>query len=171
MAIDGTDTYENIYDTWDNILKDHIEGTMVGIKQAAGVDSVYAYDVVNEALIGNWPDWVHREQPDVANAWYSRMSDYLDKAFTYARAADPNTKLFYNDFMQERYEGKNTAVYDLVKDLVDRGIPIDGVGFQMHLRSDWDITRENRPKMGLIYVIFKIRQKRRPKRYLHETSG
>ena len=48
--LDGTDTYENLYDTWDGILKDHIEGVMSGIKQAAGVDHIYAYDVVNEAI-------------------------------------------------------------------------------------------------------------------------
>ena len=46
--LDGTDTYENLYDTWDAILKEHIEGVMTGIKRAAGVDSIYAYDVVNE---------------------------------------------------------------------------------------------------------------------------
>ena len=45
------------------------------------------------------------------------MHDYIEKAFTYARAADPNTKLFYNDFMMERYSGKNDAVMDLVQDL------------------------------------------------------
>ena len=69
------------------------------------------------------------------------MHDYIDKAFTYARAADPNTKLFYNDFMMERYSGKNTAVMDLVQSLLDNGVPIDGVGFQMHIRPDWDLTR------------------------------
>ena len=29
--------------------------------KATCIDSVYAYDIVNEAIIGNWPDWVHRE--------------------------------------------------------------------------------------------------------------
>ena len=48
--LDGTDTYENLYDTWDAILKEHIEGTMKGIKRATGVDSIYAYDVVNEEI-------------------------------------------------------------------------------------------------------------------------
>ena len=57
------------------------------------------------------------------------MHDYVEKSFTYARAADPNTKLFYNDFMTERYEGKNKAVYNLIKDLVEKDVPIDGVGF------------------------------------------
>ena len=59
--IDGTDTYENLYDTWDSILKDHIEGVMTGIKEAAGVDSIYAYDVVNEAITyRKGHGWGHR---------------------------------------------------------------------------------------------------------------
>ena len=39
-----------MYDTWDAILKESIEGTMKGIKEATGVDSIYAYDVVNENI-------------------------------------------------------------------------------------------------------------------------
>ena len=57
------------------------------------------------------------------------MHDYVEKAFTYARAADPNAKLFYNDFAMERYSGKNKAIFKLVQGLVDQGVPIDGVGF------------------------------------------
>jgi endo-1,4-beta-xylanase len=71
------------------------------------------------------------------------MHDYVEKAFTYARAADPNAKLFYNDFAMERYSGKNKAIFNLVQSLVDKGVPIDGVGFQMHIKPDWTLTREN----------------------------
>ena len=70
------------------------------------------------------------------------MHDYVEKAFTYARAADPNAKLFYNDFAMERYSGKNKAVLKLVQSLIEQGVPIDGVGFQMHIMRDWNITRE-----------------------------
>ena len=140
--LDGTDTYENLYDTWDSILKEHIEGVMTGIKAAAGVDSIYAYDVVNEEITWTKQGWARRTFDDTDHAWYSRMHDYVEKAFTYARAADPNTKLFYNDFAMERYSGKNRAVFNLVQSLVDKGVPIDGVGFQMHIRPDWALTRE-----------------------------
>ena len=112
--LDGTDTYDNLYDTWDTILKEHIEGVMKGIKTSSGVSSIYAYDVVNEAITESGDTWGHRTYDDTDHAWYSRMHDYVDKAFTYARAADPNAKLFYNDFAMEKYHGKNTAVKELV---------------------------------------------------------
>ena len=127
--LDGTDTYENLYDTWDAILKDHIEGVMSGIKTAAGVDSIYAFDVVNEDITWNGSAWASRTSDDTDYAWYSRMNDYVEKAFTYARAADPDAKLFYNDFAMEKYSGKNTAVMNLLQGLIDNGVPIDGVGF------------------------------------------
>ena len=98
-ALDGTDTYENLYDMWDGIMKDHIENTIREVKKAAGVDSLYAIDVVNEAInYSPGKGWGHREQPREEGAWYSRMNDYVEKAFKYARAADPGAKLFYNDF-------------------------------------------------------------------------
>ena len=93
---------------------------------------MYAWDVVNEDITWNKSEkaWTHREDDDADNdhAWYSRMHDYMDKAFTYARAADPNTKLFYNDFGQEGYAGKQKAIVKMLKDMVSRGIPIDGAG-------------------------------------------
>ena len=114
--LEGTGTYDELYDTWDAILKSHIEGVMQGVKQEAGVDSVYAWDVVNEDIGYSGSAWTHRSDDDGTNdhTWYSRMNDYMDKAFTYARAADPNTKLFYNDFAQETYAGKQTAIVNML---------------------------------------------------------
>ena len=113
------------------------------LKSESGVDSIYAIDVVNEAI--NWSNdanaWTHRTQPTDEGAWYSRMNDYIEKAFTYARQYAPEAKLFYNDFMMEKYPGKQTAVKDLVQGLLDNNVPIDGVGFQMHYRVEWALTR------------------------------
>ena len=50
-----------------------------------------------------------------------------------ARQADPAALLVYNEFADEGLSDKATAVYNMVKDMKTRGIPIDGVGMQMHI--------------------------------------
>ncbi len=87
---------------------------------------VRAWDVVNEA-IGD--DAVLRDSV------FSRAfgSDFIADAFKRAHKADSKAKLFYNDYGTEVRNAKSDAVYALVKGLVAKGVPIDGVGFQMHL--------------------------------------
>jgi endo-1,4-beta-xylanase len=61
--------------------------------------------------------------------------DYVDIAFRTAREADPDAKLWYNDYGAETatpYALKYNGVRALVSGLVARGVPIDGVGLQMH---------------------------------------
>ncbi|KAF5373878.1 hypothetical protein D9758_000635 [Tetrapyrgos nigripes] len=58
---------------------------------------------------------------------------YVDVALKAARAADPNAKLYINDYNIEGPGAKSTAMLNLVTDLKARGIPIDGVGIQGHL--------------------------------------
>jgi len=85
-----------------------------------------AWDVVNEAIddSGNLRDSV-----------FSRAfgSAFIADAFKRAHKADPKAKLFYNDYGTEVQNAKSDAVYALVKGLVQARVPIDGVGFQMHL--------------------------------------
>ncbi|WP_205903224.1 endo-1,4-beta-xylanase, partial [Pseudomonas viridiflava] len=57
--------------------------------------------------------------------------DFIAKAFEYAHAADPAAKLYYNDYNTERPE-KREQIYRLLKSLKDKGVPVDGVGFQAH---------------------------------------
>ncbi|MEU6904142.1 endo-1,4-beta-xylanase [Streptomyces coeruleorubidus] len=59
--------------------------------------------------------------------------DYLAEAFRIAHAANPNAKLFINESLVESYPEKRQELYDLVSDLVARGVPIDGVGLEMHV--------------------------------------
>jgi GH35 family endo-1,4-beta-xylanase len=90
---------------------------------------VYAWDVVNEA---------------VDDAGKLRKTIFLDKlgegyiaeAFQLAHEADPDALLFYNDYA-EWPGAKSDRVYKLVKKLVADGVPIHGVGLQMHLDA-WD---------------------------------
>lgn len=61
------------------------------------------------------------------------LRDYVRLAFRTARAADPNVKLFYNDYSNEGISTGSTGNYNFVKGLVGEGVPIDGVGMQYHL--------------------------------------
>jgi endo-1,4-beta-xylanase len=85
------------------------------------------WDVVNEALDDSGK--LRLDSPFSALGF-----EYIEDAFRAARAADPKAELFYNDYDIEAPNSAKTAgAYDLVKRLKQRGVPIDGIGFQMHV--------------------------------------
>lgn len=67
--------------------------------------------------------------------WADNIGDlsYVDQSFIWARQADPKAKLIINDFNTEGINDTSNAMYDYVKGALARGVPIDGVGLQMHL--------------------------------------
>ena len=89
-------------------MYDYIRGVIQGVKAESGVEEIYAIDVVNEAITYSHESnsWTWRTQPTDEGAWYSRMNDYVEKAFIYAKEFAPEAKLFYNDFMMERFPDK-----------------------------------------------------------------
>jgi endo-1,4-beta-xylanase len=90
---------------------------------------VYAWDVVNEGASDNSGE-IHRTD----TPWHQTLGpEYIDIAFRAARAADPDAALFFNDYNTEQ-PGKLARVMAIVDDLRGRGVPIDGVGHQFHLR-------------------------------------
>jgi len=100
---------------------------------------IYAWDVVNEVVTD---DGSASTAPYRNSNWYQaagNSKDYIGWAFEAARAADPDVKLFINDYNTE-LPGKRSRLLTVVKDLVDRGIPIDGVGHQHHLQMSSDIS-------------------------------
>lgn len=56
-------------------------------------------------------------------------------AFRAARAADPNTKLYYNDYNCDKPGAKSTGAQNLIRSLKSAGVPIDGMGLQGHLST------------------------------------
>jgi endo-1,4-beta-xylanase len=87
---------------------------------------VHGWDVVNEALNENG---TLRQTP-----WLKIIGeDYLIKAFEFARAADPNVELYYNDFSLENSAKRKGAVA-LVEKLKAAGAKVDGIGTQSHLQ-------------------------------------
>ena len=88
---------------------------------------IYAWDVVNEVVSDDAAETYRQD------AWYQAVGkDFIDWAFKAARAADPGTRLFINDYNTE-FSGKRGRLITVIRDLLDRGIPIDGVGHQFHL--------------------------------------
>jgi len=90
---------------------------------------VYAWTVVNEAVES---DGLRK------TILLEKLGEnYVADAFRVAHEADPNALLFYNDYSAEAAGGlqkaKSDRVYELVKKLVTDGVPIHGVGLQMHL--------------------------------------
>jgi len=57
---------------------------------------------------------------------------YIADAFRLAHEADPEAELIYNDFFAEGINPKSDFIYAMVQDLLAQGVPIHGVGFQMH---------------------------------------
>lgn len=93
-------------------------------------DRVQHWDVVNEVVA----DGGGGTAPYRDSNWYRAAGgpNYIDWAFNAARAADPNAKLFINEYSTE-FAGKRDRMLGVVQDLLARGIPIDGVGHQMHI--------------------------------------
>ncbi|MFN8504367.1 endo-1,4-beta-xylanase [Kouleothrix sp.] len=103
------------------------------------------WDVVNEAIgDGGAP----RDTP-----WRQLIGpEYIELAFRWAHEADPDAKLFYNDYNGEELNAKSDAIFALVRDLKSRGVPIDGVGLQMHIslagRPDTDALARNMRRLA-----------------------
>ena len=109
-------------------MREHIH-TVVGRYKGR----VASWDVVNEAV----------EFDAATQKWGLRDSkwrqiigdDYIELAFRFAHEADPGASLLYNDYSATD-PGKRDAIYQLVEDLLAKGVPIHGIGMQGH----WDIT-------------------------------
>lgn len=103
-------------------LKSHIE-TEVGRYKG----KIYAWDVINEVIDPAQPNGMRN------SLWYQIAGEeYIEKAFEYAHEADPDAKLFINDYNTHDPD-KAQYLYDLIKRLQEKGVPIDGVGHQMHI--------------------------------------
>jgi endo-1,4-beta-xylanase len=102
-------------------LKDHITTVVSRYK-----GKVYAWDVVNEAISDKKDEYLRPSK------WLQIIGEeYIAKAFQYAHEADPDAKLFYNDY-NEISPVKREKMYRLVKSLKDAGVPIHGIGLQAH---------------------------------------
>ncbi|WP_340384106.1 endo-1,4-beta-xylanase [Streptomyces sp. SS7] len=103
----------------------HINGVMAHYK-----GRIAQWDVVNEAF-ADGSSGARRD-----SNLQRTGNDWIEVAFRTARAADPAAKLCYNDYNVENWTwAKTQAMYSMVRDFKQRGVPIDCVGFQSHFNS------------------------------------
>lgn len=89
-------------------------------------NKIAVWDVVNEVIDETQPDGLRR------SPWYTVIGpEYIARAFHIAREELPNAKLVINDYPTEQ-PARRDALYRLVAQLKADGVPVDGVGHQMH---------------------------------------
>lgn len=105
-------------------MHDHISAVVGRYK-----GRINGWDVINEGVEDNSSlrktKWLEIIGPD-----------YVQKAFEFAREADPKAELYYNDFNMWN-KGKVDGVVRLVRDLQSKGIRVDGIGMQGHWGLDY----------------------------------
>src|SRR5919112_3008872 len=107
------------------ILRDHIR-TVVGHYKG----DIYQWDVANEIFDGDGN--LRTEE----NIWLRELGPgIIAKAFRWAHQADPNAKLFFNDFGVESVNAKSDAYLALIQKLRADGVPVDGFSVQGHLST------------------------------------
>lgn len=126
-----------------DLLEKHIFTVMGHFHQ-----DIYAWDVVNEPIesTGELRDsfWMHTIGPD-----------YIEYAFRWAHEADPSARLFLNDYGTEGLGEKSNCQYELLKDLLKRGVPVHGVGLQMHVALEPSATFSAPPCVAELFDAIK----------------
>jgi endo-1,4-beta-xylanase len=108
-------------EAWRQLFKTHIQTVVSHFK-----GQVAAWDVVNEAF--------DDKGGLKKSIWLSKLGpDYIALAFQYAHQADPQALLFYNDYGHEYGGKKLQTIINMANDFKRRGIPIHGIGMQMHV--------------------------------------
>ena len=121
-----------------SVLKNHIDSVVGHWK-----GKVAEWDVVNEAINDDYiADW-----RSTNSVWYEGIgAEFLDSAFVWAHAADPDAELCYNDYSLEwglREKSKASFVVEQVKRWKENGIPITCVGTQTHIEISHETTPQN----------------------------
>jgi len=101
-------------------LEEHIK-TLVGRYKG----KIYAWDVINEEIDF---DGNHQQSPLFKMLGIS----HIEKAFRWAHEADPDVKLFVNEFGIEEINKRSDLIYDMIVTLLKNKVLVHGIGFQMH---------------------------------------
>ena len=97
---------------------------------------IWQWDVANEFFRDSNPSGINPN-----DFWVSHLgTGIIPQAFRWARQADPVALLMYNDYNIAGEDGSNAksdAVFAWVQQMLDQGVPIDGIGNQGHLDTQF----------------------------------
>jgi endo-1,4-beta-xylanase len=100
---------------------------------------IWQWDVANEFFTDSNPSGINPN-----DFWVSNLGpDIIPQAFRWAHEADPHALLFYNDYNIGGEDGSNAksdAVFAWLRQMLDKGVPIDGVGNQGHLDTQFGFS-------------------------------
>ena len=103
-------------------------------------DDICSVDVVNECISDK--NFILRDGED-RSQWFDILGpEYVDKAFFWAKEAFPKSSLVINDYNLEMVPGKREGMYNLLKGMKERGVPVDTVGLQMHINIEYPPVSE-----------------------------
>ncbi len=138
MANESLDWYQALPTGHRDVLENYVR-TMA----SSNAGDIWVWDVINEVFADPG------EQADAQGLRtelleYDALGGRYDDVFTWAHEADPQAKLIINDYGAEELNDKSTALLAEAIAMRERGVPIDGIGFQMHLGRDpnfWSIRQ------------------------------
>jgi len=142
QAPDWMNEFEGTTEEFRTILAQHIR-TIAG--HFAG--KVESWDVVNEAFT----DEVPTQYRDTI--WYNSIGpQYIELAFKLAREADPHADLYYIDYDISGALGpaKLDRILEMADDFKARDIPLDGIGFQMHIDTEEPVLEDVRESFAKV---------------------
>jgi endo-1,4-beta-xylanase len=114
----------------------------------------YAWDVVNEPF--------NSDGSFVSDPFFNAMgSGYIADALKTAHAADPNAKLYLNDYGIEGENAKSNAMFSLAQSLLAQGVPLNGIGFESHfilgqIPSDMQANMQRFANLGLDVAVTEL---------------
>ena len=117
---------DNALHNWITAIVDRYKGKVTG------------WDVANEVVVDGTGALRTSSNSSGATSDNFYWADYLGRgyianAFRWANAADPSAKLFINDYNLESDNRKLDSIIKLINELKTAGVPIHGVGLQMHI--------------------------------------
>ena len=138
-ANETLDWYQNLETGHHEVLENYIDTIA-----SSNAGDVWVWDVVNE-VFADPGETADDRGLRTSYLEYDIFGGRYDEVFQWARAADPDAQLILNDYGAEALNSKSDAIFAEVTAMRDRGVPIDGVGFQMHVGdgTDWWGIRQN----------------------------